>query len=95
MVNTRRLERSRLAAAATRVVSPTFQGQLRYLGSQRKEVSVTTLIQWMREELVRRNYSPSTIQTDLQAVEAFQQHVGKQLEDLGPDDIRHYPVHLL
>lgn len=56
---------------------------------------MTTLIQRMREELVRRNYSPSTIQTYLQAVEAFQQHIGKPLEDIGPDDIRHYQVHLL
>jgi site-specific recombinase XerD len=49
----------------------------------------------MREELVRRNYSPSTLRTYLQAVEAFQQHAGKPLDDLGPDDIRHYQVHLL
>lgn len=56
---------------------------------------MTILIQRMREELVRRNYSPSTIQIYVQAVEAFQQHVGKPLDDLGPDDIRHYQVHLL
>ena len=56
---------------------------------------MTPLIQRMREELVRRNYSPSTLRTYLQAVEAFQQHSGKPLDDLGPDDIRHYQVHLL
>ncbi len=49
----------------------------------------------MREELVRRTFSPSTIRTYLQTVEAFRQHIGKPLEDAGPDDIRHYQVYLL
>ena len=56
---------------------------------------MTTLIQRMREELVRRNYSPSAIRTYLQAVQSFQQHAGKPLDDLGPDDTRRYQVHLL
>jgi integrase/recombinase XerD len=56
---------------------------------------VTTLIQRMREEFVRRNDSPSTIQAYLQAGEAFRQHIGQQLEDIGPDHLRHYQVYLL
>jgi hypothetical protein len=28
-------------------------------------------------------------------VEAFRQQIGKPLEDIGPDGIRHYQVHLL
>jgi len=53
------------------------------------------LVERMREELVCRNFSLSTIRTYLHAVEVFQQHLGKPLEDVGPDDIRHYQVHLL
>ena len=56
---------------------------------------MTPLIQRMREELVRRNFSPSTIRTYLHAVEVFQQYIGKPLEDAGPDDIRHHQVRLL
>jgi integrase/recombinase XerD len=56
---------------------------------------MTTLMERMREELVRRTFSPSTIRTYLQTVEAFRQHIGKPLEDAGPDDIRRYQVYLL
>jgi site-specific recombinase XerD len=49
----------------------------------------------MREELVRRNFSESTIRTYLQAVNAFREHGGKRLDHLGPDDIRRYQVYLL
>lgn len=56
---------------------------------------MTMLVERMREELVCRNFSLSTIRTYLHAVEVFQQHLGKPLEDVGPDDIRHYQVHLL
>jgi hypothetical protein len=41
---------------------------------------VTTLQQRMREELVRRDFSPSGMRTYLQAVEAFQKWAGKPLE---------------
>jgi hypothetical protein len=40
----------------------------------------------MREELVRRGYSESTMRTYLQAAEAFRQHTGKRLDHLGLDD---------
>lgn len=56
---------------------------------------MTTLILRMREELVRRNFSESTIRTYLQAVEAFRQRAGRRLDHLGPDDIRRYQVYLL
>jgi integrase/recombinase XerD len=56
---------------------------------------MTIFVERMREELVRRNFSPSTIRTYLHAIEVFQQHISKPLEDAGPDDIRHHQVYLL
>jgi integrase/recombinase XerD len=56
---------------------------------------VTILMQRMREELVRRTYSETTIRSYLHAVEAFRQHVKKRLDHLGPDDLRRYQVYLL
>ena len=56
---------------------------------------MTTLIERMRQELVRRNYAATTIQSYIKAVEHFQQHVSTPLEDLGPDDIRSYHAYLL
>ena len=56
---------------------------------------MTILLQRMREELVRRTYSETTIRSYLHAVEAFRQHMGKRLDHLGPDDLRRYQVYLL
>jgi integrase/recombinase XerD len=56
---------------------------------------MTPLMERMREELVRRNFSPMTIRSYLHAVEVFQQYLGKPLEEAGPDDIRHHQVYLL
>src|SRR5436305_12582145 len=52
-------------------------------------------MQRMREELVRRTYSETTIRSYLHAVEAFRRHVGKRLDHLGPGDLRRYQVYLL
>ncbi len=38
---------------------------------------MTPLIERMREELVRRNFSPMTIRSYLHAVEVFQHYLGK------------------
>ena len=56
---------------------------------------MTTLLKRMREELVRRNYAKSTIRLYLGIVEDFRRHAGRHLEELGPDDIRHYHAYLL
>lgn len=56
---------------------------------------MTILLQRMREELVRRTYSETTIRSYLHAVETFRQHVQKRLDHLGPDDLRRYQVYLL
>jgi len=56
---------------------------------------MTTLMERMREELVRRNFSPMTIGSYLHAVGVFQESIGKPLEEAGPDDIRRHQVSLL
>jgi site-specific recombinase XerD len=56
---------------------------------------VTTLIQQMREELIRRNYSQTTIQSYLKAVEHFSTHINRPLEQVGADDLRGYHAYLL
>ncbi len=55
---------------------------------------MTTLIQRMREELVRRNYAESTIRSYLHTIEDFRRYAQKRLDHLGPDDIRALPVYL-
>jgi hypothetical protein len=54
-----------------------------------------TLIQRMRQELIRRNYSATTIRSYTKAVEHFQGYVGTPLDQLGPDDLRSYHAYLL
>jgi hypothetical protein len=49
---------------------------------------VTKLLQRLHEELVRRHYAASTIQSYSTIVEAFRHHVGKRLTQIGPDDLR-------
>jgi integrase/recombinase XerD len=56
---------------------------------------VTKLLQRLHEELVRRHYAASTIQSYSTIVEAFRHHVGKRLTHISPDDLRHYQVFLL
>ena len=55
---------------------------------------MTTLIQRMREDLVRRNYAESTIRSYLHTLEDFRRYAQKRLDHLGPDDIRRYQVYL-
>ncbi len=56
---------------------------------------MTTLIQRMREELVRRHYAESTIRSYLHTIEDFRRFAQRRLDHLGPDDIRRYQVYLL
>ena len=52
---------------------------------------MTTLIQPMREELVRRNYAESRIRSYLHTIEDFRRYAQKRLDHLGPGDIRALP----
>lgn len=56
---------------------------------------MTTLQERLREELVRRSFSASATRTYLHAIEAFHRWADRPLEELGPDDLRRYHVHLL
>jgi integrase/recombinase XerD len=60
-----------------------------------KEVPVTQLRKQMLEELQRRNYSQTTVNSYLRIVEAFAKHFGRSPDQLGPDEIRTYQVYLL
>ena len=55
---------------------------------------MTHLRQLMLDELERRNYSPNTVRSYLHAVEEFARHFGRSPEQLGPDQVREYQVHL-
>jgi site-specific recombinase XerD len=49
----------------------------------------------MLEELQRRNYSKSTIESYLHAVEDFARHFGKSPDQLNQEHIRQYHLHLV
>jgi site-specific recombinase XerD len=55
---------------------------------------VTHLRQLMLDELQRRNYSPATVGSYVHAVEEFATYFHRSPEQLGPDHIRDYQVHL-
>ena len=55
---------------------------------------MTHLRQLMLDELECRNYSSNTVRFYLHAVEEFAKHFRRSPEQLGPDHIREYQVHL-
>jgi integrase/recombinase XerD len=55
---------------------------------------VTHLRQLMLDELRRRNYSPNTVRSYVHAVEDFARYFRRLPEQLGPDHVRDYQVHL-
>lgn len=56
---------------------------------------MTPLRQRMLEDMGIRNLSPNTQSTYLQQVSAFAKHYGRSPEELGPEEIRAWQVHLL
>jgi integrase len=56
---------------------------------------MTPLRQRLLEDLQLRNYSPKTIACYVQHVARFARHFGRPPDQLGPDDIRAYQLHLL
>ena len=59
-----------------------------------KEVPVTHLRKMMLDELQRRNYAQNTVRTYISAVEEFAAYFRKRPDQLGPEHIRAYQVHL-
>jgi len=55
---------------------------------------VTHLRQLMLDELQRRNYSPNTVRSYIHAVEEFATYFRLSPEQLGPEHVRDYQVHL-
>jgi len=61
-----------------------------------KEVlPVTTLLQRLHDELVRRHYATTTLESYLKILKRFQRHIGKRLDRVGPEDLRRYQVYVL
>src|ERR1700758_5618613 len=55
---------------------------------------VTRLRQRMLDELQRRNYSSNTVRSYIHAVEEFSKYFRRSPDQLGPDHIREYQIHL-
>jgi len=60
----------------------------------KEDFPVTHLRQLMLDELQRRNYSPATVRSYIHAVEEFATYFRRSPEQLGPEQIREYQVHL-
>jgi integrase/recombinase XerD len=60
----------------------------------KEDFPVTHLRQLMLDELQRRNYSPNTVRFYVDAVEEFARCFHRSPEQLGPDHVRDYQVHL-
>ena len=56
---------------------------------------MTILLQRLHDELVRRHYATTTRESYLKILKAFQRHIGKRLDRVGPNDLRRYQVYLL
>ena len=55
---------------------------------------MTQLKKRMLDELQRRNYAQSTVRSYIYSIEDFARYFGKSPDQLGPEQIRAYPVHL-
>ena len=56
---------------------------------------MTPLRQRMLDDMHLRNFSPKTVQAYIDHVAKFAAHFGTSPERLGPDEIRHYQLHLV
>jgi integrase/recombinase XerD len=55
---------------------------------------VTPLSKKMTDELVRRNYAETTVQSYPRGVEQFARYFNRSPDQLGPEHIREYTAHL-
>ncbi len=56
---------------------------------------LTPLVKRMAEDMLVRNFSPSTINTYTYQVDRFQKHFDKPIEELGEEEIHQYQVYLV
>lgn len=56
---------------------------------------MTPLRRRLCEDLALRNYSPRTVQCYVAAIAAFAKHFGRSPDQLGPEEIRSYQLHLI
>ena len=56
---------------------------------------MTPLRQRFVQDLQLRNYSPRTVETYLHHVVRFARHFGRSPQQLGPEEVRQYQLHLL
>lgn len=56
---------------------------------------LTPLVKRMAEDMLLRNFSPSTIDSYTYQVDRFQKHFEKPIEELGEEEIRQYQLHLV
>ena len=61
----------------------------------RREFAMTPLRRRMIEDLVLRNRAPGTIRQYVECVSTFAQHFNVSPENLGPDHVRSYLLHLV
>ena len=59
------------------------------------ENRLTPLVKRMAEDMLVRNFSPSTINTYTYQVDRFQKHFNKPIEELGQEEIHQYQVYLV
>ena len=56
---------------------------------------LTPLIKRMAEDMLVRNFPPSTIDSYTYQVDKFQRHFEKPVEELGEEQIHQYQLHLV
>ena len=56
---------------------------------------LSPLTKRMAEDMLVRNLSPRTIDSYTYHVDHFQRHFGRPAEELGPEQIRQYQLHLI
>lgn len=82
-------------AAARQILTGGIAGDRAVLQWTEEFIAMTALRKRMLEELQLRNLSQNTISAYLGAVRRFARHFGRSPEQLGPDHVRQFLLHLI